>query len=525
MDSVYLHVGHEPQLFVDDWLIECTQGLTRRWHKPVHHGDAPLISRDQAWEQTLYFTYSNYNVIKDPADGLIKCWYEDLGPIDGQGHPRKTRLLYAESEDGLHFHKPPLDVCVVDGKRTNIVMGYVEGSRPTRLNPWADVGIHSNAIVIDPHAQQPEQRFRTLFTKYGQKIIARGTGADRGDRHGQQCAHSADGVHWQPYPEPPVLGNSGSLLGDVSCIHYDEDARLFMQNTRHGRMREVARPLTTPQVSEWFDPHYPYRPDLMCKRRVFQTRSHDFLHWSDLVPVSVPDDRIDNLDEAHYGMQQFRVGRLHLATLGVFRYVDSEMEVRLLFSRDGLRFRPTDRARAFLAPRGQGHWDTHMVSMTSQPIEMGDEWWFYHGGTDSHHDWWIGPPEGIDEPEANDPQKFVHFGLGLAKLRREGIASLDGSRQRLGYVLTRPLMSPGVRLLINARCREGGSIRAEVLDLNGRPIDNCSLAACNPFMGDSTCHTVTWGKNQSIPTAGQWRKIHFQLRDAEIFSFRLAGGP
>ena len=76
MESTNLHVGYAPQLSVDNCLLECVQGLRRRWHEPAPHGNAPLIERDCAWEQTPYFTYSNYCVIRDPANGLIKCWYE-----------------------------------------------------------------------------------------------------------------------------------------------------------------------------------------------------------------------------------------------------------------------------------------------------------------------------------------------------------------------------------------------------------------------------------------------------------------
>ena len=511
MESTYLHVGHDPQLLVDNVLIECTQGLTRRWYKPQRHGDVPLICRDRPWEQTLYFTYSNYCVIQDPEDGRIKCWYEDMGLIDGQGHPWKTRLLYAESDDGIHFQKPDLDICPVNGRPTNVIMGYIEGQQPSDLNPWADVGVHSSGIVIDPFPQKPEERFRMIFSP--STFDAR-----TGLRHATECAHSPDGLHWKPYGLAPVLGSSGRRLGDVSCLHYDLDSRQFVQNTRHGLMSTVSLPPETRRVTRWFAPYYPHRPDLMNKRRVFQTRSHDFLHWTDLVPVSVPDDEIDNLDEAHYGMQQFQVGRLHFGTLGVLRFVDNEMEVRLLFSRDGIHFRPTDRARPFLAPRGAGHWDAHMVSITSPPVEMGDEWWFYHGGTTSHHDWWLGPPEGIDEPEVHDPAQHVRFGLGLARLRKEGIASLDGSKQRDGYFVTRPLMSPGDSLVINARCRQGGAIRAAVVDVHNQPIDGCSLEASDAFSGDSTRHTMSWRGRAAAGAGGGWRKLYLSVTARSFLS-------
>ena len=515
MDSTYLHVGCEPQLFIDSWLIECTQGATRRWHKPVRSTAAPLITADKPWEKALYFTYSNYAVLRDPADGLIKCWYEDLGPLDGKGHPWRTRLLYAESEDGRLFHKPELDVCQMDGRRTNVVMGYVGAEAPTRANPWAGVGVHSNGIAIDPLPPTPDERFRTIFSR---STYEEGVGL----RHRIQCAHSPDGVHWVPYGSAPRLGSSGSHLSDVSCLHYDVDARQFVQNTRHGLMYTVAHLPGTPSVAGWFGPYYPHRPDLMNKRRVYQTRSHDFLHWTDPLPVSVPDDELDNLDEAHYGMQQFRVGRMHFGTLGVLRFVDNEMEVRLLHSRDGLHFRPADRGNAFLSPRGPGHWDAHMVSVTSPPVEMGDEWWFYHGGTNVHHDWWIGPPEGIDEPEARDPQAHVHFGLGLATMRKEGIASLDAARQRTGYVVTRPLQSSGKRLVVNAACRPGGWLRAAVLDLRNQPFEGRSLDDSDVFTGDSTSHTLTWAGEEELPGTGTWRKLHIELRDAALFSVRLA---
>ena len=77
-------------------------------------------------------------------------------------------------------------------------------------------------------------------------------------------------------------------------------------------------------------------------------------------------------------------------------------------------------------------------------------------------------------------------------------------------------------MTINARCRAGGSVRVEVLDLNNRPIGNSSLDRCDPFTGDDTGHAVTWAGNPGVPGSGEWRKLAFYLRDAEIFSFRFA---
>jgi len=523
-DSTVYHIDDEPQLFVDDVLIEAAQGVTRKWHKPVRHGEEPLIKRDRPWEENLYFTYSNYAVLRDPADGLIKCWYEDLGEVDGQQHPWKTRVLYAESRDGLTFRKPEVGIRTPEGQSTNIVMGYLEGTEPSARNLWAQMGVHSNGIVIDPHPPTPEERFRTIYSK----------GFLRNGRIGHKTAtaHSADGLSWIPYADDPSIGSTGGNLNDVSCVHYDHDARMFVQNTRDHRMYDVADLPRVPKVSNWFAPVYPGRPDLLGSRRVVQTRSADFQHWTEPVLVSAPEDAsgvavtCDNLDVGHYGMQQFRVGRMHFATLGILRYVANEMEVRLLSSRDGQNFVATDRGTAFLAPRGPGHWDAHMVSITSQPIEAGDDWLFYHGGCRVHHDWWCGPPEGIDHPDTHEPAKAMRDGyaLGVARLRKEGIASLAGSRERPGFVLTKPFKSGGNRLTINARCRPGGSITVGVLDPERRPLDGRSAEHADPFTGDATAHPVTWGGSTEMGQPGQWRQLLFLIRDAEIFSFRCGGG-
>jgi len=65
------------------------------------------------------------------------------------------------------------------------------------------------------------------------------------------------------------------------------------------------------------------------------------------------------------------------------------MHVQLLMSRDGVRWKNTNKHQPFFAPRGPGHWDAHMVTMVSPPIEVGDELWFFYGGSNSRHDWWL----------------------------------------------------------------------------------------------------------------------------------------
>ena len=107
-------------------------------------------------------------------------------------------------------------------------------------------------------------------------------------------------------------------------------------------------------------------------------------------------------------------------------------------------------------------------------------------------------------------------------LRRHGFASLSANAVREGIVVTQPVLSSGRRLAINARCRPGGSIRVEVADRRDAVIEPCSRDACDPFAGDSVQHVVRWGGDPRVAGPegdGDWRVLHFFLRDADLYSF------
>lgn len=502
-DSTHLHVGQETQLFVDNWCIESAQAVTRRWHKPVRRGDKPVLAGDKPWEIFPYFSYANYSVLRDPQDGFFKCWYED-GGLDKPGNwsLSHSRVLYAESRDGIHWNKPELDIVLHKGRPTNIVGGHDMGEHSSEKNPWPKRVVHGHAVIIDPRPPSPEHRFRMIFFPLG-------------------AAHSADGKHWTPYPETPTFGSTLNL-GDVITLWYDSDSRDFVMNTRKAVMARVAAPDSHPRVRQSARPYAPHRADLMNLRRVYQSRSHDFIHWSDPVLILAPVDDFDNVDDQYYGMGQFQVGRMHFGTLGILRTADNERDVRLVFSRDGVHWSHGDRGTPFFAPSGGTAWDARMVSIAPAPIEVGDEMWFYHGSTAAHHDYWYSR-EDLNTPERHD-LSLVRFGMGLATLRRDGFASIDTGDVRPGVFSTPPVASAGTSLFINARCRDGGSIRVTLTDINGRTLDGCELAKCDPFKGDDVRHKLTWQGRDAIPEAGTFRRIVFHLRKAEIFSFRFSGG-
>lgn len=514
-DSVHLFVKDDVQLFIDKILIEVTQDLTRRFYQPVRALTEPVLKRDKPWEHLLYFTFSNHQVLRDPADGLFKCWYEDLDGPDPQRSSHHfnmfSKQLYAESEDGVHWVKPELDVQLFNGQPTNIVMGDDEYGQ-----------VHSAAYVIDPNAKAADERFRAIFAHYWDQ------GADHGERI--ECAHSPDGIHWTVYDDLPSLGRSGPRLSDVSTLTYDSDSREFVQVTRHFLQGKApmnpSNPRTPTNLQSFNRPHEPYNFASFSQRRLWLTRSADFIHWSEPVVIAAADDDEDNLDESYYGMPIYRRGTMYLGTAGVLHQVDNTMDTRLLMSRDMIRWRPAPRPGPFFAPESEGAWDSRMVTMVSPPIEVDNELWFFYGGTHYHHDWFLrGPIEGLDHPEARDPQGS-EFGLGLAKMRKDGFASLSANAVREGTVSTRPLSGVLSHLIINGRCRKDGWIRVEVVDANDTPIAGFTKEECDYFRGDSVDFQVTWQGNSRIRHQthnGDLAvcRLRFFIRNADLFSFRF----
>lgn len=511
-DPSMLNIWHEKQLLIDDLLIESAENICRTWHTPTKTEESPLIKTDMPWEHVAYFSCNTWQVIRDPRDGVFKCLYCDWDKPDIKpGEPACGNsifnILYAESEDGINWKKPLLGIHKMDGQDTNVVV-------PNAYNP---------GMLLDPHEPNPDKRFKMICTQF----------TPGGDVEAVLAATSGDCIHWTPMDEPPAIGRHGSRLDDVIIMHYDVYGRMYVMNTRHYDMYAIKRNLKNPVLYHWTLPYYPADWRRQNKRRIWQSESSDMIHWSEPYTVLVPEDGKDNLDETFYGLCQFSAGSLTLGFLNIMHYVQNTMDVRPVYSRDGKNWRHLNKRQPFLSPSGKDAWDEFMVTIPSKPVVVDDELWIYYGGSNNHHDWWCtGQREGVRAPEATDIS-LVNYGLGLAKLRLDGFASLDAGYERPGILITRPLISDGTRLVVNARCKYGGSVSAEMVDVNDDVIESFSRKECDVFTGDNVRHTFSWQGKADIPVLSteramypeperdRFRKIRFYMDHAELYSFCL----
>ena len=157
---------------------------------------------------------------------------------------------------------------------------------------------------------------------------------------------------------------------------------------------------------------------------------------------------------------------------------------------------PADRPR-LIDIGAEGEWDGGMV-WASNWLEVGAEWWIYYAATSGPH-------------KALDPGP----GIGLARLRKEGFASLR-SPAGGGFVVTKTLRSPGGRLLVNADATKG-ELRVRLTDYGREPLPGF---ASQPIAGDGVRQEVYWdGGDASVP-AGRPLRLEFEMKGVvDLYSF------
>src|SRR4051812_7717729 len=106
-------------LFVDDHDILYRSGTTRVLHPVKRHADKPLISQTKPWEVAIGWT----SVYCDPKTGKYQLWYQAYAGKRAGDKKLECVVCYAESEDGINFTKPALDLFPFkDQAKTNIVL-------------------------------------------------------------------------------------------------------------------------------------------------------------------------------------------------------------------------------------------------------------------------------------------------------------------------------------------------------------------------------------------------------------------
>ena len=88
-----------------------------------------------------------------------------------------------------------------------------------------------------------------------------------------------------------------------------------------------------------------------------------------------------------------------------------------------------------------------------------------------------------------------------------------------------PVVFDGTQLQLNFATSAAGSIRVEIQDSAVKPLDGYSLTDCPEIFGNTIARTVAWKDNSKDVSslAGKPVRLLFELKDADLYSFRFGG--
>jgi hypothetical protein len=466
----------EKQLFVDDLMISRLIDIGRKTHA-ASKLERPILEADMPWEQGDEYNgkrdrriYIYGTVLREKDSGTFRMWYNRL-----------TDNYYATSKDGVSWQRPDL------GQRGENNMIRLAAHSPSIIRDECDPDkskMYKAIGFVRGHSEEAisklKKKFKTDWSWF------KGTGA--------YCAwYSADGLNWERYPDPVLLG------GDTITLSQDPTTGEFLAFHKIGG-----------------DPR-------VTGRQVFLSTSQDMQNWSDPEPVMVTDEidhkqarlREGGTHSEFYNMSAFPYANQWLGLVTHFRRTgepsvkgpgqsssEGPIDVQLVHSRDGRKWeRCSDRSPVI--PLGPHPYDSgSILGVCNSPVIVGDEMWMYYTAMTTTHGGYL-------------PDKMMS--IARAAWRLDGMVSLWAD-DSTGVIETVPFIPEGRNLCVNADCR-GGKFDVEVLDVNKKVIEGYSKNDCQHHKPDAVQQSIRWNEKKENLPSGRPICLRFFLEKGDLFSY------
>ncbi len=441
----------QQQIFVDDSLIAYTKNVVRKTH-PCEKLAEPVLKVEKSWEGNRVYIYGT--VLHDEKSGLFRIWYAN----------NETHVLYATSQDGLHWQRPDLGITEYNGSTENNIV----------------YGMESPSVIFDPQESDPAQQYKIL-------------GCIKKPVRGYFVAHSPDGLHWTAYPKNPVLKGSDTctLARDPNTGEYLAFHKL--KNVIRGHRRRLVYLSVSKDMQTWAEPELVLEPDEIDDQQT-RTEGGQFSQF--------------------YNMSAFPYAGQWLGLITHFRFSgppkqsgpeqskdDGPIDVQLVHSRDGRNWHRCS-SRSPVIPNGPYAYDAGCILGTANmPVIVGDEMWIYYTAITTTHGGFM-------------PDKQIT--IARASWRLDGMVSLYADSNG-GFVETVTIRPDGEQLVVNAAASDG-ELSVEVLDAEGHVIPGYSRDDCQLFCGDGVRQRILWKDHDRLPT-GQFLRLKFYLTHANLYSY------
>lgn len=343
-------------VFFDCRELDTLKGFSRELEKPVKHSVKPLFIADQPWENGNMQLYGS--VVKAPGKPF-QLWYSVIHK------PWWIYLAYAESDDGINWRKPLLDIFKYKGKKTNIVL---------------TCDVHGPAVIYDPDEPREDRRYKMMAGAAPANCI--------------YAFASPDGTHWHQISRQPVI-----------CTN--PDCPMGLLRLPDGRYAAYHR---------FF--HY-------SGRRVCRSESWNFTDWTNDPRIVFEPDAGDPPQIQFYGMGSAPYGSYEIGTLLMFHtdpkeygmgHMNGYQEIELAYARSGYAWHRAMQGAPFIPHGRKGTWEEGNLQCASQPVFLDDEIRYYYAASNMLHKphWELYPQRAGLGMATLKPDRFIALSAGKA---------------------------------------------------------------------------------------------------------------
>ena len=441
----------------------------------LHHPELREVAivHDAPWEGNVCCYHT---VLRDDVN--YKMYYRGAAH-DLPGYTNHQVVCYAESDDGIVWRKPKLGLCEYGGStENNIIMTDEDGKEAA----------HNFSPFFDRNpACPPDEKYKA--------VAGKGKGGLLG-------FVSSDGIHWRRADDKPLLtkgafDSQNIAFWDAARGCYVAYFRTFWKGPE-GKMLRGIQWATSPDFQTWSAPKWvTYETDA----------PNDQLYTNAIQPY-------DRARGFYVGFpKRFTEGRCSVYDKSGAGGIPGVSDGVFMSSRDGARFRRW--GEAFLRPGLQHERWINRNNMVAWGIVQTaaaipgcpDEISLY--STENYY----------SNTSPNRLRRMV--------IRLDGFVSANAPFAG-GTVTTKPFTFAAApdgkptSLLLNASTSGAGHIRCEIRDATGAAIPGFTLAECEAAYGDEIDLAMKWkGGTDVSALAGKPVTLHFEMKDADIFSYRF----
>lgn len=458
--SAFIKLNSNRELFIDHFLIDKMQDCRIVMHHPVDEG--PVLQFDKPWEGP----FSGYcTIIQD--ESIYRLYYRGL-PQAGKDGSNNETTCYAESKDGIHWHKPDINLFkVLDSANNNVIIAN-DAPFSHNFSPFLD----NNPSV------EASRKYKALAGTKSTGLFG---------------FISPDGIRWKKIQDKPVF--TEGIFDSQNVAFWSESENQYLCYFR-----------------TWSGDGY------KGKRTVSRTTSTDFIRWTDPEKMNFGDTPMEHLytNQTH---AYFRAPQIYIATAARFmpnRQVLTEEEA-IALDVNPKYFKDCSDV-VLITSRGDNRYDRTFMESFIRP-GIGLQNWVSRSNYPALNIVQTGPEEMSLYVNQDYAQPTAH--LRRYSMRLDGFSSIRAGYEG-GQMITKPFIFHREHLQINFATSAAGEIKVELLNDKDKIIEGFSHDDCQVLIGNEINKLVHWKTEKELSELqGKIIRLRFYMKDADLYSIKF----